>query len=142
MTALTRYCPACFARNAWGAERCASCDTGLASDDTYDERLAWALGHPDTATAMLAAELLAKRGVRSAIDRLIEATSSDDPYRAAAAARALTAFGDKEAQVAVRELRRHRSALVRRAVAETADGRLWAHGSREPVHWPSPSGDE
>lgn len=112
----TRYCPACFAQNAWDDERCRACAMSLATDESYDERLLWALDHPDTATAMLAADLLARRDARSAIDRLIEATSSPDPYRAAAAARALTGFDDDRAREAVESLRQHRSALVRRAV--------------------------
>ena len=139
MTVLTRYCPACFSRNAWGAARCAACGADLTVDDTYDERLVWALDHPDTGTAMLAAAVLAKRGVRSAIDRLIEATSSDDPYRAAAAAKALVEFEDERARAAVRELRGHRSILVRRAVARTVEdpGRaqvapIWPIGRRHP----------
>jgi hypothetical protein len=116
VTAPTRYCPACFTRNGWGDDRCAACGVGLASTDSFDERLVWALDHPDTATAMLAADLLALRDARSSIDRLIEATDSADPYRAAAAARALTAFDDDRARAAVEDLRHHRSALVRRAV--------------------------
>ncbi len=117
MTALTRYCPACFAHNDWDEDRCEACGAGLASADSFDERLVWALDHPDTATAMLAADLLARRDARSAIDRLIEATDSADPYRAAAAARALAAFDDDRARAAVEDLRHHRSALVRRTVA-------------------------
>jgi HEAT repeat protein len=117
MTAPTRYCPDCFARNDWDATRCGACGAGLASDDTYDERLVWALDHPDTATAMLAAELLARRHARSSIEPLIRATASPDPYRAAAAARALTAFDDDRARTAIGALRDHPSALVRRAVA-------------------------
>lgn len=117
MSAPTRYCPACFARNEWDDERCAACGADLATGDSYDQRLVWALDHPDTATAMLAAELLGRRGTKAAIDQLIEATGSPDPYRAAAAAQALTSFDDVRAQAAVRTLRDHPSALVRRAVA-------------------------
>lgn len=116
MSGPTRYCPACFAQNAWDDECCQACATSLATDDSYDERLLWALDHPDTATAMLAADLLARRDARSAIDRLIETTSSPDPYRAAAAARALAGFDDDRAREAVEGLRQHRSALVRHAV--------------------------
>jgi HEAT repeat protein len=116
MAAPTRYCPVCYARNDWAAERCTACAAGLGRNEPYDERLAWALDHPDTATAMLAAELLGRRNTRAAIDRLIEATRSADPYRAAAAARALRAMDDDRAREFVRTLRHHPSALVRRAV--------------------------
>lgn len=116
MATLTRYCPACYAANAWDDERCDVCGAGLGATDSFDERLMWALDHPDTATAMLAADLLARRAARPSIDRLIEATNSSDPYRAAAAARALTSFDDDRARIAVEGLRHHPSALVRRAV--------------------------
>jgi hypothetical protein len=116
MTAPTRYCPACFTPNDWGDDRRAACGVGLASTDSFDERLVWALDHPDTATAMVAAALLARRDARSSIDPLVEATDSADPYRAAATGRALTAFDDDRARAAVENLRHHRSALVRRAV--------------------------
>jgi hypothetical protein len=116
MSTLTRYCPACYGANAWDDDRCDACGTSLGSADSFDERLVWALDHPDTATAMLAADLLARRDARAGIDRLIELTGSSDPYRAAAAARALTAFDDDRAREAVKSLRQHRSALVRRAV--------------------------
>ena len=125
MAGPVRYCPACYAANGWDDERCHHCGTSLASTDSFDERLAWALDHPDTATAMLAADVLARRGTRSAIDRLIEATTSSDPYRAAAAARALASLEDDRARAAAQALRSHRSALVRRAVTT-------AEAEREP----------
>ena len=123
MTAPTRYCPECFTRNDWCEGRCGECGARLTSDDLYDERLAWALDHPDTATAMLAAELLARRNVHEAIDRLMRATASPDPYRAAAAARALAAFEDDRARAFVKQLHDHPSVLVRRAVATRVGGR-------------------
>jgi HEAT repeat protein len=119
MSGPARYCPACYAVNAWDDDRCDACGTSLGSVDSFDERLIWALDHPDTATAMLAADLLAQRDARSAIDRLIELTASPDPYRAAAAARALTSFDDDRARDVVDGLRQHGSALVRRAVGRS-----------------------
>ncbi len=116
MSGPARYCAACYSANPWDDERCHRCGTSLASTDSFDERLAWALDHPDTATAMLAADLLARRDARSAIDRLIETAKSLDPYRAAAAAGALASFDDARAQAAAHALRAHPSALVRRAV--------------------------
>lgn len=130
MTAPTRYCPACFSRNEWNAERCASCGAGLASDDSYDERLVWALDHPDTATAMLAAEVLAKRNVTAAVDHLMRVTESPDPYRAAAAARALAALSDDRAAACVASLRHHPSALVRRAVMTRSNEESSEHRPR------------
>ena len=116
MPVLTRFCPGCYARCAWDATRCEGCGRDLREDDSYDERLMWALDHPDTSTAMLAADLLARRGTSAAVERLIATLDAPDPYRAAAAARALTAFDDEHARAAVRACRTHRSAMVRRAV--------------------------
>jgi hypothetical protein len=119
---LTRYCPACYGSNEWTADRCIACGTALTSEDSYDERLIWALDHPDTGTAMLAADVLAERKSREAIDRLIELVDSPDPFRAAAAARALTAFRDDDrARTALDGFRGHRSALVRRALSQGAE---------------------
>ena len=98
MATPVRYCPACYTTNEWSADRCTACGASLTIDDSYDERLVWALDHPDTAPAMFAAELLAERRVDSAIARLIEATDSPDPYRAAAAARALATCDDDRAR--------------------------------------------
>jgi HEAT repeat protein len=114
--ALTRYCPACYARMAWGVPTCAACGAAMETDEAFERRLTWALDHPDTSVAMVAAEVLAARGAKGAIDRLIEATDSPDPYRAAAAAAALTRFDDARARRALAALMDHPSALVRSAV--------------------------
>lgn len=118
MSAPTRFCPACVTRNDGDADRCVACGANLATSDSYDQRLMWALDHPDTERAMIASQLLARRKAKAAIDRLIEATRSADPFRAAAAARALLTFDDDRARAAVQGLRDHASVLVRRAVLE------------------------
>ena len=121
MSGPTRYCPACYAPNDWDDDRCVSCDTKLETDESYDDRLIWALNHPDTGIAMFAAELLAQRDAQQAIDPLIKLVESPDPYRAAAAARALTAFeGDDRVREVLQALRKHPSALVRRAISGSA----------------------
>ena len=114
MAGPTRYCPACYAANAWSAERCQRCGAPLTTAGTFDDRLIWALDHPDTATAMLAADLLARRRVTRAVPALLHLVDSPDAYRAQAAARALRAFGD-DPRVLREEarLRAHASALVR-----------------------------
>jgi putative intracellular protease/amidase len=112
----TRYCPSCYAPNAWAAEHCERCSGPLATVSTFDDRLIWALDHPDTATAMLAADLLVRRRVTRAVPALLRVVDSADPYRAQAAARALAAFRDDPR--VVREearLRAHASTLVRGA---------------------------
>ena len=114
----TRICHRCFARNPWLSEQRAQCHSPLTTQETLDEKLMWALGHPDTETAERAAAILARRGHRGAIPalaRLVDGT--DDPYRAAAAVRALTSFaGDPAADRALAAARRHASIVVRRAL--------------------------
>jgi HEAT repeat protein len=119
MTGPTRYCPACYGPNDWDDDRCIACGTALQTDESYDERLTWALDHPDSGTAMLASQILAARDAKQAIERLIAMIDDPDPYRAASAVRALTAFGDDpRARSAVAACRDHPSALVRRAASE------------------------
>lgn len=113
-----RYCPRCYATSPWSATRCGRCGADLTVEDDFDDRLVWALDHPDTATAMIAADVLARRGTRRAIPALLRVVESPDPYRAQAAAAALAVFADdpRVAEAAPR-LRTHRSALVRSAFA-------------------------
>ena len=59
MSEPTRICPSCYGFNRWSADRCQACGATLENDDDLDSRLIWALGHPDTATAMRAADALA-----------------------------------------------------------------------------------
>lgn len=120
----TRFCPACYARNEWGSARCASCGADLAADESFDERLVWALQHPDTQRAERAAAALAVRRPMSALDALIELLGAPDGHRAAAGAAALVAYrGIPRADAAIASARRHRSVLVRRAVEQALDAR-------------------
>lgn len=131
MSGPTRVCPACYAFNQWSADRCEACGSGLASDDSLDERLIWALRHPDTETAIRAAGVLAARGTESAIEPLAEAAGSNDPYRAAAAAEALAAFPDSaRAQAALDLAAHHPSVVVRAAVDRARAQRREAHPTR------------
>jgi hypothetical protein len=116
---LTRYCPSCYATNPWVESECASCGAALETEESFDERLIWSLRHPDTGTAVLAAEVLARRRAALAIPALIELSRSADPFRAAAA-RALQAFEpDRRAHAALDSLRDNGSVLVRSAVSHT-----------------------
>jgi len=118
MSEPTRVCPACYGFNRWSAERCQSCGAALENDDDLDSRLIWALGHPDTATAMRAADALAARQTKEAIGPLAGLVDRvDDPYRSAAAARALVAFaGDADADAALARVPSHPSVVVRSAL--------------------------
>jgi HEAT repeat protein len=119
----TRFCPACYLRNPWSAAVCESCGSPLQIGDDFDERLVWALRHPDTATAIRAAEALASRGTKHAIPALVEALASPEVYRAAAAAAALRVLRDNPAAAAALEAARHHpSVVVRRAADRTPVG--------------------
>lgn len=126
MAGPVRYCPACYTVNPFEAGYCERCGAALETEESFDERLAWALRHPDTETAILAAELLGARRARSAIPALLEVAASSDPYRAAAAVRALGAFTAVPGVWArLRRLADAPSVIVRRAVAAVLAG----HGS-------------
>ncbi len=118
----SRFCPTCYAINAWSRVTCERCGAPLETTRDFDAGLIWALDHPDTATAMLAARVLAERRQEQAIEPLARlARSQADPYRAAAAVRALRAFaGNATADACVEEARRHPSVIVRRAATDGA----------------------
>ena len=113
----TRFCPTCYARNRWESARCEGCGSLLVTPRDFDAALVWALDHPDTESAMLAARLLGERKTPSAIEPLGRLSRlRDDPYRAAAAVRALGEFADQPAADALIEAARsHPSVVVRRA---------------------------
>ncbi len=119
----SRLCPACYAINAWARATCERCGAPLQTTRDFDAGLIWALDHPDTATAMLAARVLAERRQVQAIEPLARlARREGDPYRAAAAVRALRSFqGHSAADAAISEARRHPSVIVRRAAADPAE---------------------
>jgi HEAT repeat protein len=120
MSGPTRFCPACYAMNSWSATSCETCGASLAVDDgqAFNDRLTWALRHPDTETAMRAAEVLAARHAVEAIAALAGLVDqADDPYRSAAAAAALVAFaGDPVADAAIQRAAAHPSVIVRIAL--------------------------
>ena len=118
MSGPTRVCPACYAFNAWTDARCTKCGASLDGDDDLDSRLIWALRHPDTETAIRAAQTLAARRTVAAIGPLVEVVDLlDDPYRSAAAASALGAFaGNPQADGALTRAAAHPSVVVRRAL--------------------------
>jgi len=124
MSEPTRICPACYGFNPWSADHCGACGAALENADDLDHRLIWALGHPDTATAMRAADALAVRQATEAIGPLAELVDRvDDPYRSAAAARALVAFaGDPEADAALGRAAAHPSVIVRAAIEPIHSG--------------------
>lgn len=123
---LTRYCPRCYERNPWSANACLRCGASLDTDETFDERLCWALDHPEPGTALRAAGALGQRRHGPAVPALARvALESRDPYLAREAALALLEFpDDPRARAAVRRLAGHRSFLVRQAVRPAAESRV------------------
>ena len=121
----TRFCPACYAMNPWGAAGCERCGASLESPRDYDASLVWALDHPDGATAIRAAGVLAARRRAEAIDPLGRMSRrTDDPYRAAAAVRALREFEpDRRVKAYLAEAARHPSVIVRAAAARIPGAR-------------------
>jgi HEAT repeat protein len=118
MSGPTRICPACYAFNEWSSEVCSVCGAHLKNEDDLDTRLIWALRHPDTETAIRAAEALSARRTGAAVQPLADLVDlADDPYRSAAAAEALVVFaGDPIADAALRRAAAHPSVVVRVAL--------------------------
>jgi hypothetical protein len=97
-----------------------ACGAALLAPRDYTARLVWALDHPDGDTAIQAANVLGQRGEMLAIEPLGRTSQRvDDPYRAAAAVRALRAFPNDPVATTYRDAARsHPSVIVRRAARE------------------------
>lgn len=131
-TGPTRFCPTCYARNPFAASRCTACRSPLQSSGDFVDALIWALGHPDTETAMRAAAILGARHEARALAALAARVGDPhDPYRAAACAAALVALaGEPGAEAAIRVARQHPSAIVRRAAGADLDAPVPIERSR------------
>ncbi len=99
------YCPRCWGINEWGGEVCDRCGAPMRGpeEETYMQKLIWALHHPEAATALRAATILGDLRAPEATDTLIEVldASAKDPYLGAAAARGLGTIGDPESRTAL-----------------------------------------
>ena len=114
----TRYCPHCWAENAWSATTCRQCGAALLGPEVdglpYVEQLLAALRHPEPETRARAAALLGEVGepkdartVRALIDALSGTTDRDSRWDASlqvAAARSLGQLGACEAAENLREV--------------------------------------
>jgi HEAT repeat protein len=111
------WCYSCYAVNPDPSGPCVRCGHPIEgpADQSYDDRLIWALGHPDGDRAVLAAQTLGARGVRSALPALRRAVDADrDPYLAVAALRgAIAIAGSDELRAWLEELTRSESFMVR-----------------------------
>jgi HEAT repeat protein len=113
----THYrCWHCYGTNSDPAGGCAHCGEKIAAppDASYDERLAWALRHPDPDRAMMAARVLGERRAESAAPHLLGVVRDPpDPYVGAEALRSLIAIQGAEAlHPLLEELARKESFLL------------------------------
>ena len=117
------WCFSCYALNPHARGACVRCGQSVEGPAglSYDDRLEWALGHPDGDRALLAAETLGRRGVRTALPALQRAVDQRrDPFLAVAALRSAVAIaGRDELRGWLEELARSDSFMVR-AVAQRA----------------------
>jgi hypothetical protein len=117
------WCFHCYAVNRDAHGPCVRCRQPVQSPPglSYDDRLVWALGHPDGDRAVLAAQTLGARRVRPALPALCRVDDEGlDPFLAVAAPRSAIAIaGSDELWDWLEQLARHDSFMVR-AVAEWA----------------------
>jgi len=93
------WCHYCYAVNPEPSGPCVRCGRPVEGPSalSYDERLIWALDHPDGDRAILAAQSLGARRVRSALPALRRAVDEDrDPYLAVAALRGAVAIAGRD----------------------------------------------
>jgi HEAT repeats len=93
------WCYFCYAVNRHSSGPCVRCGQAIEGPPglSFDDRLMWALSHPDGDRAVLAAHTLGARGVRSALPALRRAVDEDrDPYLAVAALRSAIAIAGRE----------------------------------------------
>lgn len=111
------WCYYCYAPNRHPTGPCVRCGKPVEGPGelTFDERLIWALRHPDGDRAVLAAQTLGMRQVHSALPALRRAVEEDrDPYLAVAALRSAIAIaGPEELRGWLEQLARSESFMVR-----------------------------
>ncbi len=69
---MIRYCPTCWAENAYQATECAACNSSL--DETgkdFAARLIDTIGHPEPTRAVIAIEILGRLGEERAVAGLL-----------------------------------------------------------------------
>lgn len=84
------WCFHCYGINAAARGTCVHCGQAIEAPESlsFDERLIWALGHPDGDRAMLAAQTLGRRHAHAATPALrAVAERGADPFLAARAPR-------------------------------------------------------
>lgn len=104
---MIRYCPACWAENAYGADTCTTCGASL--DETgkaFTDRLIDAIGHPEPTRAVIAVEILGRMGEKRAVEPLLArlARKPDSMDVTAAVANTLGFIGEPRAVPALAEI--------------------------------------
>ncbi|HUA03218.1 MAG TPA: HEAT repeat domain-containing protein [Solirubrobacteraceae bacterium] len=111
------WCYHCYALNPGPTGPCVRCRRPVDGppDLSFDDRLIWALGHPDGDRAVMAAQTLGVRRVTSALPALRRAVEEDrDPYLAVAALRgAIAIAGPDQLRDWLEELAHSESFMVR-----------------------------
>lgn len=93
------WCFYCYAVNRNPTGPCVRCGRPVEGPPgrSFDDQLVWALGHPDGDRAVLAAQTLGVRRVRSALPVLRRVVEEDrDPFLAVAALRSAIAIAGPE----------------------------------------------
>ena len=115
-------CPNC--RRLSRAEGCPRCGAAVSDEyraRPYVDKLIWALGHPDNATRVRAADLLGRIGEARAVRPLINVIRSmPDVYVASVACHALAKIATDEALVFLRTLQSHPASMIRKVGRELA----------------------
>jgi len=91
---MTHYCHRCYGECAHSSGRCPRCGGSIAAPPgtTYVDSLIWALGHPVSETAMIAARVLGMRAETAAAPALRALVDGPDAFLAAQALRSLIAI--------------------------------------------------
>lgn len=117
------WCFYCYAVNQGRGGACVRCGRPIEGppDLSYDDRLVWALEHPDGDRAVLAAQSLGVRRVRSALPALRRVVEEGrDPYLAVAALRSAIEIADAEELRGWLQQLAHSDSFMVRALAQQA----------------------
>ncbi|MCR4399308.1 MAG: HEAT repeat domain-containing protein [Syntrophomonadaceae bacterium] len=113
---LTRFCPRCRGENPYRRTHCVACGASLTSadDQSYADKLVWALGHPVREVRATAVYLLGMRRDAEAIPHLCRAfeQSPDDLFLQRDILQALLAIGGPRALSFLREQLAHPALVV------------------------------
>lgn len=98
---MIRYCPTCWAENAYETAVCAAC--GASFDETgkqFADRLIEAIGHPEPTRAVIAIEILGRLGEKRAVTPLLNRLARQPDSMDVTTATAVTLGQLGEAQAA------------------------------------------